>query len=148
MYEKCPVCNTPIQPGDTSCTACGFKLSGSTQRINPVAFQDGQQHVAQPVQRPIKDASLTVVRGEQINTRYDLEQRPMTIGRAPSNDIFLNDMTVSGTHARIFVEGGRYHITDTGSFNGVWINNESVNEAVLHDGDIVQIGVFCLLFQQ
>ena len=146
MYEKCPVCNTPLTPGDTSCIACGFKISGSTQRITPIPYQEERR--VSTVERPAQNASFTVVRGEQINTRYELEQHPMTIGRAPSNDIFLNDMTVSGKHARVFVRGGRYHIEDTGSFNGVWINNESINEAVLHDGDIVQIGVFCLLFQQ
>ena len=146
MYETCPVCNSPLKPGDAFCAACGFKLSGSTQRIQPIVFQEERD--VRPIERPAQKASFTVVRGEQINTRYDLEQRTMTIGRAPSNDIFLNDMTVSGHHAETFVRQGAFYIKDTGSFNGVWINNKNVNESELHDGDIVQIGTFCLLFQQ
>lgn len=150
MYDKCPVCNTPLPPGARACAACGFKISGSTQRMQPIRPMRAPEEAApRPViERPPLNASFTVVRGEPINTYYGLEQRTMTIGRAPSNDIFLNDMTVSGHHAETFVVDGQFHIRDTGSFNGVWINNENVDEAVLHDGDIVQIGTFCLLFQQ
>lgn len=146
MYEKCPVCNSPLSPGERTCSACGFKLSGSTQRMQPIKFEDEAPKAA--IERPPLNASFIVVRGEPINTYYELEQRTMTIGRAPSNDIFLNDMTVSSRHAETFVRDGQFHIRDTGSFNGVWINNRNVDEAVLHDGDIVQIGTFCLLFQQ
>ncbi len=146
MYDTCPVCNSPLSPGDSCCAACGFKLSGSTQRMQPIRVLD--ESPSRPIERPPLNASFTVVRGEPINTYYGLEQRTMTIGRAPSNDIFLNDMTVSGHHAETFVRDGQFRIRDTGSFNGVWINNENVEEAVLRDGDIVQIGTFCLLFQQ
>lgn len=147
MYDTCPVCNTPLKPGDSACSACGFKISGSTQRIQPIHFQEEEERVVRPIERPAQKGSLTVVRGEQVNTRYELEQRTMTIGRAPSNDIFLNDMTVSGHHAETYVRDGTFYIRDTGSFNGVWINNENVADAALRDGDIVQIGTFCLLFQ-
>ena len=45
-------------------------------------------------------------------------------------------------------ENGKYLISDSNSYNGVWINNKSVDSAILHDGDIIQIGVFCLLYQE
>lgn len=146
MSEICPICNSPIAAGAQSCPACGFNLIGSTQRMQPISFDKKDSVRFEP--RKIQEASLVIVRGEQINRAYTLEDRLMTVGRAPKNDIFLNDMTVSSQHAEIFTRGGEYIIRDTGSFNGVWINNENVTEAPLHDGDIVQIGTFCLLFEQ
>lgn len=146
MYERCPVCNSPLDSADAACSACGFKISGSTQRMQPIVL-DAEKNVT-PIERPAQKATFTVVRGEQLNTRYELDNRPMTIGRAPSNDIFLNDMTVSSTHAQTYFDTGNFYIKDLGSFNGVWINNENITQSILHDGDIVQVGVFCLLFQQ
>ena len=145
MYDSCPICNSHVDPDAGSCPSCGFKLGGSTQKLDPIS-------IGAPIKRPedhkVKEASFIVIRGEQINSVYKLENRRMSIGRSPRNDIFLNDMTVSSIHADVFVRDGRYIIKDNGSFNGVWINNENIDEAPLHDGDIVQIGVFCLLFEQ
>jgi pSer/pThr/pTyr-binding forkhead associated (FHA) protein len=70
------------------------------------------------------------------------------VGRSPQCDIFLNDMTVSREHATIRPEAGEFVIKDSNSFNGIWINNQNVEEAVLEEGDIVQIGAFCLLFNK
>ena len=67
------------------------------------------------------------------------------MGRDPKCDVFLNDMTVSRDHARIEPEGNAFKIIDDDSYNGVWINNENVNSALLHDGDFIQIGAFGLL---
>jgi len=91
-------------------------------------------------------AVLRVVHGPQIEMTFHLEEGTYTIGRSPQCDIFLNDMTVSRKHALLFPTGKGFSIKDTNSFNGVWINNISVNETVLKDGDIIQIGAFCLMY--
>ena len=79
---------------------------------------------------------------------FELGDAPLSIGRSPRCDIFLNDMTVSREHASIerCVDG--YQITDAHSYNGVWIDNTSIESVVLNDGDIIQIGVFCLLYRE
>ena len=146
MYKTCPICKTEIASSCESCPACGFNLFGSTQRMQPITFTRDE---AQPFVKPKpQDARFVVVRGEQVNTVYPLENKVMSIGRAPKNDIFLNDMTVSSTHAEIFPRGEHFVLRDKGSFNGVWVNNENVVERALNDVDIVQIGSFCLLFEQ
>ena len=88
------------------------------------------------------------MRGPQTGVELELKEGILTIGRDPSCDLFLNDTTVSRLHARIEVGGKGVVITDQNSFNGVWVNNKSVASRVLADGDIVQIGVFCLLYQE
>lgn len=99
------------------------------------------QHAAQPVARK---TVLTVVRGPQTGVAFVLEPRVLVVGRDPQCDIFLNDMTVSRDHARIEPVGTAFQIIDDDSFNGVWINNENVHTALLHDGDFIQIGAFAL----
>jgi pSer/pThr/pTyr-binding forkhead associated (FHA) protein len=69
-----------------------------------------------------------------------------TVGRSGSSEIFLDDVTVSRTHATISKQGKSYVLKDEGSLNGTYINNLSVTEHVLVSGDEFQIGKFHLLF--
>ena len=145
--EKCPVCNGELRPDQAVCPACGFRILGSTQKFNPISLHDeNDQPEVAPERKP---GTLTVLRGPgEISTVYSLEEREMSIGRSPNCDIFLNDMTVSRSHAVIQTVGHDYAIRDDGSFNGIWINNENITQAILNDGDLVQIGAFVLLYQR
>ncbi|ANE22685.1 hypothetical protein AAY81_05655 [Denitrobacterium detoxificans] len=150
--ETCPVCNGPVSPQDAACPSCGFKLTGSTQKFQPINLNDDAPRDKQAAEAKVAaqpSASFTVVRGpQQIDTKYSLEARELTIGRSPKCDIFLNDMTVSRHHAVVMPVGDRFAIRDEDSFNGVWINNENVTQRVLEKDDIVQIGAFCLLYSE
>lgn len=144
MAETCPVCGGPLAQGASACPTCGFKLLGATQRFKPLAFGDD-------VPAPAKErheAVLRVVKGPQIGMVFKLGDRPLTIGRNPQCDIFLNDMTVSRSHAVIEPAGDGYVITDDSSFNGVWVNNDNVEARELAPGDVVQIGAFCLIYRE
>lgn len=145
--DKCPVCGNPITPQDTACPACGFKLLGSTQKFQPINYMTGEP-LNKPVSKLPLTATMTVVRGPQVGTCYKLDDKQLTVGRSPQCDIFLNDMTVSREHAMIMPKDGQFFIKDTGSYNGVWINNESVEEAPLKDNDVVQIGAFLLTYNE
>lgn len=50
---------------------------------------------------------LSIVKGPQTGAAFELEDDVTTIGRDPANGIFLNDMTVSRSHARIILRGPR-----------------------------------------
>ena len=146
MSENCPICNSPLPEGAGACPMCGFKLLGSTQSFKPLEFVGGEV-VPAAIETPA-DAILRVVRGPQIETVFKLGTDEVCVGRSPHCDIFLNDMTVSREHASIVPDGKSYRISDSNSNNGVWINNKNVDSSLLHDGDIIQIGVFCLLYQE
>jgi len=66
----------------------------------------------------------------------------VTIGRDPSNDLVLPDAMVSRRHAVFTREGGSFRVTDQGSLNGTYVNNEPAITELLADGDEVQIGKF------
>lgn len=148
MEMNCPVCNNPIKNDDTSCPSCGFKLLGSTEEFQPISLDADEQPLPQQKVKTAQVASFTVISGPQIGTSYRLDDKQLSVGRSPQCDIFLNDMTVSRTHASIFPKNGSFIIKDCQSFNGIWINNKSIDEATLCNGDIVQIGAFCLKYEE
>lgn len=71
----------------------------------------------------------------------------VTIGRLPDNMIEIDNLAVSGHHARIFWEGDHYVLEDNGSLNGTYVNKQKVSRAVLNDGDEVIIGKHRLEFK-
>jgi FHA domain-containing protein len=69
-----------------------------------------------------------------------LGTRPVTIGRAPDNDIPIDNLAVSNYHARVYVEAGSLVVEDLNSLNGSFLNDIRVERAMLKDGDTVLIG--------
>lgn len=90
---------------------------------------------------------LVVVQGGEENLQYELSQGTTTVGRHPSSDIYLDDITVSRQHAEILLstEGGR--ILDMASLNGTYVNKERIEAKDLIFGDEIQIGKFKFLYQ-
>lgn len=87
---------------------------------------------------------LVLSSGELILRSIRLSGQRLTIGRRPHNDLSLDDLTVSGEHAVIRAQEGTTLIQDLGSRNGTVVNGSSVQEHVLHDGDVIDIGIYRL----
>ncbi len=75
--------------------------------------------------------------------RITLSPDTLTIGRIPSNKLVLNDSKASSRHAEIRPTGNGYIITDVGSTNGTFVNEQQLrpNEPrLLNTGDTIRIG--------
>lgn len=70
----------------------------------------------------------------------------MHIGRSPAADIVLDDSSVSRRHALLARRGVETVILDDRSLNGLRVNGERVNEAILRDGDTIVLGQVTLRF--
>ena len=77
-----------------------------------------------------------------------LGTRPVTIGRAPDNDIPIDNLAVSNYHARVYVEAGSLVVEDLNSLNGSFLNDIRVERAMLKDGDAILIGKHHILVDQ
>jgi len=77
-----------------------------------------------------------------------LGNAPVTIGRAPDNDIPIDNLAVSNYHARIYVEAGSLVVEDLNSLNGTFLNDLRVERAMLKDGDAVLIGKHHVVLDQ
>ena len=145
MAIVCPVCGNSIPDASKECPSCGYRHIEATLEFKPVevSVETNNSADAHTLQHKAK---LRVIRGPQINMEYSLVKTVSSLGRNPKCDIFLNDMTVSREHALIAKTNNGYVLIDRNSYNGSWVNNKAVDNALLHSGDILQIGVFCLEF--
>lgn len=91
-------------------------------------------------------AMIIIARGPQKGSRFLITADGVSIGRSAESAVFLDDVTVSRSHARIEKTGKDFVLKDAGSLNGTYIKNLSVSEHLLASGDEFQIGKFHLLF--
>jgi pSer/pThr/pTyr-binding forkhead associated (FHA) protein len=70
-----------------------------------------------------------------------------SLGRAQDNDVHVPDEHASRHHARIDVQQGAYVISDLGSANGTFVNNQRIQRQALRDGDEIRIGDTVLRFR-
>lgn len=75
-----------------------------------------------------------------------LVKHTVTIGRSSRNDIKIVRGPVSRVHATIVRTPIGYKIVDSGSKNGVTVNDEPVKEHYLQDGDRIGLANVCLRF--
>jgi EAL domain-containing protein (putative c-di-GMP-specific phosphodiesterase class I) len=67
----------------------------------------------------------------------ELRPFPFRIGRRPALELTLPMESVSTEHAEFYQEGEVLRLRDLGSTNGTFINRVRIEDAVVHDGDVV-----------
>lgn len=95
-------------------------------------------------------ASLRIITGPQRNTSFELDSggSRKTFGRGHGIDFSLADKAVSRKHAEIFFRERQWFIQDAGSFNGTFLNEQRVTEALpLKNNDQIRCGATVILFQ-
>lgn len=116
------------------------------------------QHAANEVQRPALESNdrtmmmtindtpqLVVTKGRQKGQRFDVSRLPCTIGRGSANLLRINDWFVSKQHAVIEQRGDDYVIKDLDSWRNTKVNGATIKEAVLKEGDEIQLGPTVLI---
>lgn len=92
-----------------------------------------------------------IVRARLINTTenrtYDLATARLILGRDTSNNIVVNDINASRSHAELrFEPQGVWSITDLGSTNGTTVNGSRISSQPLNNGDRITIGMTNFIF--
>jgi pSer/pThr/pTyr-binding forkhead associated (FHA) protein len=72
---------------------------------------------------------LVVIDGPLAGSTIPLTGMPVTLGRAPTNRVVLDDEYVSSTHAQIFFDAVTHlwMLEDLGSTNGTYVNGQRLN---------------------
>ena len=97
---------------------------------------------ANPFVRNYRPANVLIVRTPETlhGQRHDLTEE-ITIGRAATCEVTIDDSYASQIHARIFRREGEHVLEDLGSTDGTYLNRQKVSSATsLRTGDHVQIG--------
>ncbi len=75
----------------------------------------------------------------------EIKRHDVVVGRHSAADVRLPLPDVSRRHCRLFHAEGRWEVVDLDSLNGVWLNQEAVDHAVLRQGDLLRVGSFTFL---
>ena len=111
------------------------------------SLEEIDRNVIEEIQSSTNDKAMVLIhRGENKGSRYLVTKDGISIGRSTKSGIFLDDVTVSRSHALIEKSASGYLLRDCGSLNGTYLNNTSINEIEICSGDEIQIGKFHLLF--
>lgn len=89
---------------------------------------------------------IEVVVGSEPGVRHTLHFGRVTIGRADSNVIILDDSGASRNHCEIVFEDTNFVIRDLQSANGTFRNHSAVTEQFLEFGDQIVIGDMAFLY--
>lgn len=90
---------------------------------------------------------LTLKFKDRTLRKYRIEEKQsLTIGRLEENDVAIENLAVSGYHARIDSMGDGFLLTDLKSKNGTFVNEDRVVSHPLKDTDVIMIGKHTLAF--
>lgn len=140
-----PAITTPVAPVKTPVVRIDERLlpAGAAQPL-PAAVVNALKETPALIVVP------TTPKGEKKQSPqvYLLqESRSLTIGREVGNDIELIDMIVSRRHAEVFAADGDFYIQDSGSSNGVVVNQRQIEQPYrLSHGDHILLGNTLLFF--
>ncbi len=106
---------------------------------------------SQPAARRTRTASgeprLILIQNGKPARTFPLAKQRVIIGRLGESDIVLADPGVSRRHAEVRAEDGQYVISDLGSTNGTMVNESTIGERVLQEGDRITVGKTVLEFR-
>ena len=95
------------------------------------------------------EAVLTVIEAadaSMVGRRFAFGQS-ISIGRAPDNDIVIQDGYVSHRHAVVELLNNLYVIQDLGSVNKTYVNGQEISgRQYLQSGDMINIGTVTFQF--
>ena len=75
-----------------------------------------------------------------IDPVFELSGPRIYVGRGVEADVCISHPTISRLHGVIYFIGGATMVEDTRSSNGIFVNQQRVQQAVLKDGDVVSFG--------
>ena len=88
---------------------------------------------------------MVIVDGPRIGTRFPLKEGSNIMGRAPTNEMRLEDQSVSRQHAEVVRQPSGYAVKDLGSKNGTFVNGKQITETVMiGHKDVVKTGIYQL----
>lgn len=91
---------------------------------------------------------LTITSGKEQGREFYFTQDVVRLGRVSDNDLVLYEPGVSRYHCEILKDPEHYTLHDVGSSNGTMLNNVLTTEAVLAEGDHIQVGPITFRFHE
>jgi pSer/pThr/pTyr-binding forkhead associated (FHA) protein len=78
--------------------------------------------------------------------RWEIGDKPVTVGRGSSADVVVDDATLSRRHFTVERSGANYLVRDLKSQNGTWVDGRQAETTPLHHHDCILAGRTIFLF--
>jgi len=91
-------------------------------------------------------AKLVLSSGGSVVFQCFVDKERLGVGRDPTNQIVINDPSVSRAHAAIQPVGNDHILEDLASANGTFVNGTRMQRRILQHGDVVEFGAFNLRY--
>lgn len=86
-----------------------------------------------------------ILKGDKI---VPLARSVINIGRKSNNQIIINDLRISRTHAQIRRIQGSYVIFDIGSTGGTYVNSTRISQHTLRPGDVISLAGYTMIYSE
>jgi len=77
-----------------------------------------------------------------------LDKGRISIGRGASNDVHIDNLSISGEHAVVVTTTDGSYVEDLNSTNGTIVNKVKVKKYIFADGDLIGLGKYKLRYLQ
>lgn len=89
---------------------------------------------------PSAESSIQFLSGPLAGKTFPVTKSSFTLGRAPDNDVVINDNSVSRNHARLIQNGSGWSIEKLAPQNTLTINQRNIQQETLNNQDVVGLG--------
>src|SRR5262249_29321807 len=130
-----------VSSGEKPASARG-QLAGEHSALETLPAGDA---IRMPV-ATVRRFHLTVVEGPKVGLTYQSRQDVCSIGSHPSNDLVIEDPTVSRFHCEIRITPQGTVVRDLDSRNGTILDGVQVLSGVLRGGSLLRLGASAARF--
>ncbi len=154
-WDTCPTCQTTgYQVTAAAPATAKTRLESETTKDAPagagsVSGGAGRRTVLISEKRkPPVVGWFVAMSGDQKGEDFRLHEGKNTVGSGADAQIALRDSTVSGQHASIRYDDGKFIMTDLDSSNGTFLNDRKVVREELKDNDLIRFGEVSVKFKR
>lgn len=139
-----------------TCTTTGYQVSGSGATAKTRLESDLPKDQAPGGRRTVLISEkrkapvvgwFVAMSGDQKGEDFKLREGKNIVGGSPENQVVLRDSTVSGQHASLRCEDGKFILTDLDSSNKTYVNEKKIAQEELKDNDMVRFGEVVVKFK-
>ena len=143
---------TVVSPasGESARTAIASTPTSATTALHPGLPGGAPGAGTQPAAPALGEGAKLVIRVPgQPAREYELEERPVNIGRSSENDIPIDSGYVSRRHGRIEPADGSWTLVNLGGSNPMMVGDDAVaGSHTLASGDVIRIADVAIEFWQ
>jgi hypothetical protein len=153
-WDTCPTCQTtgyqvPGRAGAGGAVAkTRLETEASKEAAGGAAGAGRRTVLISEKRKPPVVGWFVAMSGDQKGEDFRLHDGKNSVGSGADSQIALKDSTVSGQHASIRHEDGKFFLTDLDSSNGTYLNDRKIVREELKDNDMIRFGEIIVKFKR